>query len=351
MMRVDLFDFDLPPERIALRPAMPRDSAKLLWVNPNEAPQFRDYTIRDLPNLLKPGDALVFNDTKVFPAQLDGIRRRDDLAAKISFTLHKKIDEQRWIAFARPAKKIQTGDEIDFGVLKAQVTARHEGEVELSFTLAGEQLFAAFTKLGKTPLPPYIASKRDADLRDVTDYQTVFAKEEGSVAAPTAGLHFTPDLIRRLQDKKISLHYVTLHVGAGTFLPVKTDDTNNHVMHAEWGSINADTAKALNRIRADGGRIIPVGTTCLRLLESASDEEGRVKSYAGETAIFIMPGYEFRVADALITNFHLSRSTLFMLVSAFAGLEVMQKAYRHAVDRGYRFYSYGDACLLFPKAT
>ncbi|MES2907045.1 MAG: tRNA preQ1(34) S-adenosylmethionine ribosyltransferase-isomerase QueA [Pseudomonadota bacterium] len=345
-MRVDLFDFHLPPERIALRPAEPRDKARLLCVDPRQKNPFGDYSIRDLPLLLRAGDALVFNDTKVFPAQLEGVRRRGDITAGISFNLHKRIDDETWGAFARPAKKLQVGDHINFGNLTAEITARHEGEVTLLFSQSGIALDEEIKACGIVPLPPYIASKRAPDQKDVSDYQTVFAKHDGSVAAPTAGLHFTPQLLEILTQRRISLHHITLHVGAGTFLPVKSDDTQEHIMHAEWGSVSRETADALNKVRADGGRIIPVGTTSLRLLESASDDDGKIQPFADETSIFMTPGYRFKTADMLLTNFHLPRSTLFMLVSAFSGLETMQVAYKHAIKNGYHFYSYGDACLL-----
>jgi S-adenosylmethionine:tRNA ribosyltransferase-isomerase len=356
-MRVDLFDFDLPEERIALRPAEPRDAARLLVVKPGETPQ--DRLVRDLPGLLRPGDALVFNDTRVIPAQLTGLRRRDGNLAQIDATLHMRVAPDRWKAFARPAKRLAEGDRIQFGhggnacllgSLDATVVEKGEaGEVTLAFDLAGPALDEALNAVGHVPLPPYIALKRAEDARDRADYQTIYAREEGAVAAPTAGLHFTPELFAALDAAGIERHFVTLHVGAGTFLPVKADDTDDHRMHAEIGHVAADTAAALNAVKARGGRIVSVGTTSLRLLESAAEEDGTLKEWSGATEIFITPGYRFRTADILMTNFHLPRSTLFMLVSAFCGLETMRAAYEHAIRSGYRFYSYGDAGLLFRR--
>ena len=358
LMRTALFDFDLPPERIALRPTSPRDAARLLVVQPGAAPEFSDSTMRYLPELLSPRDALVINDTRVIPARLMGERVREDSTVAIEATLIKRIGPERWQALAKPAKRLQPGDRIRFGhearvcllgALDATVEEKSEdGEVMLRFDFHGAVLDEAIEALGHIPLPPYIAARRPDDERDRADYQTMFAKHEGSVAAPTAGLHFTDELIARLGARGVSLHRVTLHVGAGTFLPVKTHDIAQHKMHPEWGEVTAETAEALNAVRAKGGCIIPVGTTALRLLESAASEDGRIKEFSSETAIFITPGYHFRAADALLTNFHLPRSTLFMLVSAFAGLERMKRAYAHAIASGYRFYSYGDACLLFP---
>jgi S-adenosylmethionine:tRNA ribosyltransferase-isomerase len=355
-MRTDLFDFDLPEDRIALRPATPRDSARLLVVGPET---LADRSVRDLPGLLRPGDALVFNDTKVIPAALEGTRIRDDGRAHVSFNLIKRVDESRWRAFARPAKRLKSGDRIRFGTegrvcllgeLDATVTERRDdGEVELAFSLHGAYLDEAIAALGDMPLPPYIALKRAPEDDDRTSYQTVYARAEGAVAAPTAGLHFTPELFATLEAGGISRHFLTLHVGAGTFLPVKAEDTGGHRMHAEWGTIDEAAAADLNALRAQGGRIVAVGTTVLRLLESAATPDGNIAPFAGETSIFITPGYRFRAVDALMTNFHLPRSTLFMLVSAFAGLETMQAAYAHAISTGYRFYSYGDASLLFPS--
>ena len=357
-MRVDLFDFELPEERIALRPARPRDAARLLVVKP-DAP-FGDRHVRDLPALLRAGDVLVLNDTKVIPAELHGERTRDGSAAGISVTLHKRIDPSRWRALARGAKKLAAGDRVRFGALNdaacliagldATVEEKGEaGEVTLVFDLAGVVLDEAIAAIGHVPLPPYIAGKRAEDSEDRRDYQTVYAAQEGAVAAPTAGLHFTEALFARVKDAGVGWRTLTLHGGAGTFLPVKTDETAEHRMHAEWGTIPGETADALNAARAAGGRIVAVGTTSLRLLESAADEDGTVRPFAGEPSIFITPGYRFRTVDLLMTNFHLPRSTLFMLVSAFAGRERMLAAYAHAMAAGYRFYSYGDASLLWPE--
>lgn len=353
-MRVDDFDFELPEERIALRPAPQRDGARLLCVGAGGG--LKDRTIRDLPGLLQPGDVLVLNDTSVIPAALTGTRSRDGHVAKISVNLHKRLDRASWAAFARPAKRLKPGDEIVFGgadsaaegeALSAQVTSKGEGgEVTLDFDRAGADLDNAIQARGAMPLPPYIAARRPADARDRSDYQTVYAREDGAVAAPTAGLHFTDDLLQQLAENGISRQFVTLHVGAGTFLPVKAEDTDDHTMHFEWGEVSPETAEALNAARAGGGRIIAVGTTSLRLLESAVDEVGRIHPFRGETDIFITPGVTVRSADLLLTNFHLPKSTLFMLVSAFSGLETMRAAYAHAIESGYRFYSYGDACLL-----
>ena len=357
-MRTEAFNFDLPEDRIALHPASPRDSARLLEVCPVGLPGLTNRQVRDLPDLLRPGDALVLNDTRVLHAELAGIRYRGAATAKIAATLIKRLGASRWQALARPAKRLQTGDRIRFGgsgemcvldSLDAIVEARGDaGEVTLAFDLAGPDLDIAIAAHGRLPLPPYIATRRDFDPSDAHDYQTVFAAREGAVAAPTAGLHFTPELLEALAGRGISLHFVTLHVGAGTFLPMKAEDTAGHKMHPEWGEISADTALRLNQIRAAGGRIVAAGTTSLRLLESATDEAGQIQPFAGDTAIFITPGYRFRAVDLLLTNFHLPRSTLFMLVAAFSGLTTMRAAYAHAIQTGYRFYSYGDACLLHP---
>jgi len=347
-MRVDLFDFDLPEERIALRPASPREAAKLLVVRPG-AP-CEDLTVGDLPSLLRAGDALVFNDTRVIPAQLEGLRHRDGAGGqRISATLHMRVAADRWKAFAKPGKRIKAGDRIAFGdALAATVEDKGEGgEVTLHFDASGPALDRAIAAVGHIPLPPYIASKRGDDEADRRDYQTIYAREEGAVAAPTAGLHFTDALFARLDALGVERHFVTLHVGAGTFLPVKADDTADHVMHEEIGHVSEETAAALNAVRARGGRIVSVGTTSLRLLESAADADGTVRPWSGATGIFITPGYRFRTADMLMTNFHLPKSTLFMLVSAFSGLETMRGAYAHAIATGYRFYSYGDSSLLF----
>ena len=355
-MRTDLFDFALPEDRIALRPAHPRDAARLLVVRPNAA--LEDHTMRDLPDLLRAGDALVVNDTKVIPASLHGRRiGRGDREPAIAATLIKRLDGSRWLALVRPAKRLAVGDVVRFGSegrvcfldqLDATVEAKGEGgEVTFSFAFHGAVLDQALAERGDMPLPPYIAGRREVDEQDRIDYQTMFAREEGSVAAPTAGLHFTEALVEELGARGIALHRVTLHVGAGTFLPVKAEDTSGHRMQPEWGSISAETAAALNAARRGGGRIVAVGSTSLRLLESAAAEDGTLAEFSGETALFIAPGYRFRVVEAMLTNFHLPRSTLFMLVCALCGLEVMQRAYAHAIEQGYRFYSYGDACLLF----
>jgi S-adenosylmethionine:tRNA ribosyltransferase-isomerase len=345
-MRTADFDFDLPDSLIALRPAAPRDSARLLAVLSDGA--FQDRTVADLPNLLCPGDALVFNDTRVLAARLAGLRRRGQDVARIEATLHQRTAPGRWTAFARPGKRLKVGDRIDFAGLTAAVEAKAEGgEVTLAFDLAGDVLDRAIARVGVMPLPPYIASRRPEDDRDETDYQTVYAREPRSVAAPTAGLHFTTGLIERLTARGVSIHFVTLHVGAGTFLPVKSETVADHRMHAEFGEVSTAVAEALNAARAAGGRIVCVGTTSLRLLESAADADGHIHPFAAKTAIFITPGYRFRAADGLMTNFHLPRSTLFMLVSAFSGQDRMRAAYAHAIATGYRFYSYGDASLLW----
>jgi S-adenosylmethionine:tRNA ribosyltransferase-isomerase len=348
-MRVDLFDFELPADRIALRPASPRDSARMLVVPENG--EFEDRCVLDLPNDLRSGDALVVNDSRVIHARLSGRRLRGASSANVEATLIERLDATRWRALMRPAKKLAICDRIRFvghdGELDACVEAKgDDGEITLAFDLHGPALDAAVERAGVMPLPPYIAGKRSADARDETDYQTIFAREAGAVAAPTAGLHFTPRLLAAIEARGVSLHRVTLHVGAGTFLPVKAEDTIRHKMHKEFARLDAETAAALNEARANGGRIIAVGTTALRVLESAADESGRLAPYAARTGIFITPGYRFRAVDMLLTNFHLPRSTLFMLVAAFAGLERMKSAYAHAIASGYRFYSYGDACLL-----
>jgi S-adenosylmethionine:tRNA ribosyltransferase-isomerase len=350
-VRTDLFDFDLPDERIALYPAEPRDAARMLVVQGNTR---RDHhRVSDLPDLLQPGDALVLNNTRVIPAALEGIRTRGALKAGVDVTLIKRVDGRRWRAFARPAKKLVPGDRVEFGaLLMATVSKKLEaGEVELQFDISGAALDAAIAAVGQMPLPPYIALKRGTAAKDAANYQTIFAERDGAVAAPTAGLHMTPELFARLEARGISKHFVTLHVGAGTFLPVKVDDTADHKMHSEWGEVSAETAAAINETRARGGRIVAVGTTSLRLLESAAIGDGEIRPWSGDTAIFITPGYQFKAVDILMTNFHLPRSTLFMLVSAFAGLTAMQTAYAEAIASHYRFYSYGDACLLFPPKT
>lgn len=352
-MRVDLFDFELPEAAIALSPAVPRDSARLLCVTPAA---LGDHVVGDLPQLLAPGDCLVFNDTRVIAAALEAVRVRDGVTAKVAFNLIKRVDARSWRAFARPAKRLLAGDRVLFGFGAAHdtymtatvMTKMDAGEVELLFDRSGPALDAAIASIGAMPLPPYIALKRPPTAADKTDYQTMFAARDGAVAAPTAALHFTPELMARLSDRGISHATLTLHVGAGTFLPMKVEDTTEHKMHAEWGEIDAHTAGTLNDVRAGGGRIVAVGTTSLRLLEQAADEAGQIQPFSGETAIFITPGYRFKAVDALITNFHLPRSTLFMLVSAFAGTDQMRAAYAHAIGNGYRFYSYGDTSLLFP---
>jgi S-adenosylmethionine:tRNA ribosyltransferase-isomerase len=342
-MRVDLFDFELPPERIALRPARPRDAARMLVV-PGEG-AFLDRGVRDLPGLLRRGDVLVFNDTRVIPAQLEGTRGE----ARIGATLHKRIDLRRWQAFVRNAKRLRQGDTIEFPAgVSATAEERHaDGSWTLAFA-GDEPVEVLLERAGRMPLPPYIAGKRATDAADREDYQTMFAREDGAVAAPTAALHFTPELLAALDEAGIGRETLTLHVGAGTFLPVKAEDTEAHAMHAEWGRIDPETAERLNAARRAGGRVIAVGTTSLRLLESATGGDGAIRPFAGETAIFITPGYRFRAIDGLMTNFHLPRSTLFMLVSALLGLDRMQAAYAHAIAGEYRFYSYGDASLLLP---
>ncbi len=346
-MRVDLFDFHLPAERIALRPASPRDAARMLVVRPEGA--FEDAGVCDLPRLLRRGDVLVFNDTRVIPAQLEGRRGSASAGARIGATLHKRIDLRRWKAFVRNGKRLRAGEAIDFGhSVTALAQERHaDGSWTLDF-LGEEPVEILLRRAGTMPLPPYIAQRRAADTRDRSDYQTMFAAEDGAVAAPTAALHFTPALIAALDEAGIGRETLTLHVGAGTFLPVKAADTADHAMHSEWGRIEPEVAARLNAVRARGGRVIAVGTTSLRLLESAADEDGTIRPFAGDTAIFITPGYSFRATDGLMTNFHLPRSTLFMLVSALIGRERMLAAYAHAIARNYRFYSYGDSSLLLP---
>ena len=342
-MKVDLFDFELPPERIALRPARPRDSARMLVARgPDET---LDRSVRDLPEMLEPGDMLVFNDTRVIPARLEG--RRGD--AKIGATLHKRIDLRRWQAFVRNAKRLREGDRVEFpqGVTAIAETRHADGSFTLAFE-GDEPVEVLLEKAGTMPLPPYIAGKRATDEQDRSDYQTMFAEKDGAVAAPTAALHFTDDLMAALAERGVLTETLTLHVGAGTFLPVKAEDTTEHVMHSEWGRIDAATAERLNAARAAGGRIISVGTTSLRVLESAAGEDGKLAAWEGDTDIFITPGYRFKAIDGLMTNFHLPKSTLFMLVSALMGLERMQAVYAHAIGHEYRFYSYGDSSLLLP---
>jgi S-adenosylmethionine:tRNA ribosyltransferase-isomerase len=345
-MKVDLFDFELPQERIALRPVRPRDAARLLLVCGQDAP-FEDKGVRDLPALLNPGDVLVFNDTRVIPAQLEG--RRAEGEAKIGATLHKRLDLRRWQAFLRNAKRVKEGEALVFGGGVTAIAETRHGDGSHTLFFKGEEpVEILLDRAGTMPLPPYIAQKRGIDAQDFEDYQTMFAAEDGAVAAPTASLHFTQRLVDTIDAAGIGRAMLTLHVGAGTFLPVKADDTADHRMHAEFGRISEATAAQLNEARANGGRIIAVGTTSLRLLESAATEDGTVMPFAGDTAIFITPGYRFRAVDGLMTNFHLPKSTLMMLVSALMGRERMMAAYAHAITNGYRFYSYGDSSLLLP---
>jgi S-adenosylmethionine:tRNA ribosyltransferase-isomerase len=356
-MRVDLFDFELPQNFIALRPAVPRDAARMLVVPVNGA-ALEDHVVRDLPGLLRRGDALVVNDTRVIHARLSGYRQRGETRAHVEATLIERLSHNRWRALVRPAKKLALAERVRFGAgrdgegdagfIDAAIEAKGEGgELTLAFDLSGAVLDEAIQALGAMPLPPYIAGKRAVDARDEIDYQTLFAREAGAVAAPTAGLHFTPELLAAIEAVGVSLHRVTLHVGAGTFLPVKVEDTADHQMHYEHASMSAETAAALNEVHAKGGRVVAVGTTALRCLESAAREDGVLEAYSARTNIFITPGYRFRAVDMLLTNFHLPRSTLFMLVCAFCGVDRMKAAYDHAVKNGYRFYSYGDASLLF----
>ncbi len=342
-MNVDLFDFELPNERIALRPVKPRDAARMLVADGTA--EIVDRHVRDLPQMLRAGDVLVFNDTRVIPAQLEGQRGE----ARIGATLHKRIDLRRWQAFVRNAKRLRPGDVISFpaGVSATAEQRFEDGSWTLAFS-GDEPVEVLLERAGRMPLPPYIAGKRPTDEADRSDYQTMFATRDGAVAAPTASLHFTPGLVERLDVAGIGRETLTLHVGAGTFLPVKAEDTADHRMHAEWGRIDADTAARLNAVRKKGGRVIAVGTTSLRLLESAAQDDGQIAPFEGDTAIFITPGYRFRAIDGLMTNFHLPRSTLFMLVSALMGLDRMKAAYAHAIENGYRFYSYGDSSLLLP---
>lgn len=342
-MNVELFDFDLPKDRIALRPAQPRDAARMLVIDNGN---LSDACVKDIVDLLTDKDVLVTNDTRVIPGRLSGKRGE----AKIEITLHKREEATVWRVFARPAKKCRLGDTLDFSGLCAEVVeVGEEGERTIRFDVEPEAMSSALEAHGVMPLPPYIASQRDVDSRDKQDYQTLFAKSDGAVAAPTAGLHFTPELMQALKDKGVQQQTVTLHVGAGTFLPVKAERTEDHKMHSEWGEITPEAAQALNEARQNGGRIVAVGTTSLRLLESAAGEDGIIQPFVGDTDIFITPGYRFKGVDLLMTNFHLPKSTLFMLVSAFAGLGTMQAAYAYAIREKYRFYSYGDSSLLFPE--
>jgi len=341
-MKVDHFDFDLPTDRIALRPARPRDAARMLVV---EGTRLSNRRVADLADLLRPGDVLVFNDTRVIPAQLDGTRGE----AKVGVTLHKRAGLRSWWAFVRNAKRVRDGDVVEFGHGVSALAVERDGSGAIRFDFAGDEpVELLLERAGHMPLPPYIASKRPTDATDAVDYQTMFARHAGAVAAPTAALHFTDAMIAALDARGVLRETLTLHVGAGTFLPVKVDDTTDHRMHAEWGRIDGATADRLNDVRAAGGRLIAVGTTSLRLIESAARADGRIEPFEGDTAIFITPGYAFRAIDGLMTNFHLPRSTLFMLVSALMGLDTMQAAYAHAIAERYRFYSYGDASLLLP---
>jgi S-adenosylmethionine:tRNA ribosyltransferase-isomerase len=347
-MKVSLFDFDLPEANIALRPAEPRGASRMLVVLQSG---LEDSYVSDLLALLRPGDALVFNDTRVIPGQLTGQRSRDGWSVDVSATLHMRTSSNGWLAFLKPGRRVKAGDRLNFGEgLEATAGEKNEGgDVELTFDLGGAELDEMIKARGAMPLPPYIAGKREQDARDAVDYQTVYAREDGAVAAPTAGLHFTDELLAKLDAAGIERHFVTLHVGAGTFLPVKVEDTKDHKMHAEIGVVTAETAEALNAVRARGGRIIAVGTTSLRLLETATNSKKVLMPFNGSTRIFLTPGHRFRGADALMTNFHLPKSTLFMLVSAFAGVDTMRSAYAHAIKNNYRFYSYGDSSLLFPE--
>ncbi|MEO1198975.1 MAG: tRNA preQ1(34) S-adenosylmethionine ribosyltransferase-isomerase QueA [Pseudomonadota bacterium] len=358
-MRLDAFDFALPEGRIALRPVVPRDAARLLSVRPGSAPEFEDGVVSDLPALLAPGDVLVFNDTRVIPAQFEARRAPRDASPvsagapapgpRIHLQLHQQIGPNCWSAFARPARKLQVGDFLTIAEMTARIARCGEGgEVDIAFELEGDALTAFIAMHGRVPLPPYIASRRPPDAQDKVDYQTVFADKDGAVAAPTAGLHFTPELLERLNARGLDFRFVTLHVGAGTFLPVKTEDVHDHKMLFEHGVISVETADALNAARRAGGRIVAVGTTVVRLLETAAQDDGTIMPCVTDTDLFITPGYRFKAVDRMITNFHLPRSTLVMLVSAFSGLETIKAAYAHAISAGYRFYSYGDACLLAP---
>ena len=341
-MRVDQFDFELPKELIALRPATSRDGARLLVV---DGPHLKHKMVSELPDFINSGDLMIFNDTRVIPARLFGKRRE----AKIEITLHMNMADGVWKAFAKPAKKLKPGDIIDFGSgLDANVNDKGDaGEITVKFNKSGVALQSALSEVGIMPLPPYIASQRPVDERDQSDYQTIYSKNDGAVAAPTAGLHFTENLQNQLSNQGVSFGYVTLHVGAGTFLPVKVDDTKDHKMHSEFGIIDAPTAALINETRERGNKVVAVGTTSLRLLEAATDEEGVTHPYSDATDIFITPGYKFRAVDVLMTNFHLPKSTLYMLVSAFAGFDNMRNAYHKAIEEGYRFYSYGDSSVLF----
>jgi len=347
-MLISDFDFDLPEDRIALRPMLPREAARLLRI---DGGNLMDSHIGAIGDFLKPGDLLVVNDTRVLPVQLHGRRMRDEANVNIEATLIKALDGARWQAFLKPGRRVKPGDLVTFGdpafELQADVESKNnDGVYTLAFRHTPDVVLERLHIVGAMPLPPYIRSKRREDAQDMTDYQTVFAREEGSVAAPTAGLHFTTELLEKLSAQDINVERVTLHVGAGTFLPVKVEDTDDHVMHAEFGVVSPGSAARINAVRANGGRIICVGTTSLRLLESACDDQRTIHPFAAETSIFITPGVKVRSCDLLMTNFHLPKSTLFMLVCAFAGTQSMKRAYAHAIETGYRFFSYGDACLL-----
>ena len=356
-MHLNDFDFQLPEDLIALKPLSQRDQSRLLHVA--DGGEFVDRQFQDLLGLFQPGDVLVLNNSKVLPAALNGIRKREEFEARIAVNLHKRHSDHQWFAFAKPLKRLKPGDRVRFGsqnqsCLMGALDATVEeilqtGEVLLAFDVSGTVLDEQLNQFGSMPLPPYIASKRAPGEDDKVTYQTVYAKDDGSVAAPTAGLHFTNELLEGLRQKGVRVEFVTLHVGAGTFLPVKTDNVKDHKMHSEWGTVSQDCVEAVRAAHREGGKVTAVGTTSLRLLESAAQETGQLRPWQGETDIFITPGFDFNVVDRLITNFHLPKSTLFMLVSAFCGLDVMQRAYAHAIKRRYRFYSYGDACFLTKK--
>ena len=346
-MRVDDFDFFLPDERIALRPLSPRDSSRMLVVD--SSGNLTDSVFLELGDFLDSGDALVFNDTRVISARLDGVRHRDSSTASVSVTLHKRLTDTNWLTFVKGAKKVREGDIIEFGdgELTGEVVNKNNEDIELRFDISGSDFDQLLDRIGIIPLPPYISGRRDSDSSDLDDYQTMFARHSGAVASPTAGLHFTPRIMEQLQGRGVESHFLTLHVGAGTFMSVKASDTSDHKMHSEFGIIDSATAEALNEVRSRGNRVVSVGTTSLRLLESAAAEDGTLKEWHGSTDIFITPGYRFGFVDALLTNFHLPRSTLFMLVCAMSGTNTMKRAYAHAIESNYRFYSYGDCCLLF----
>ena len=346
-MKVEAFDFNLPETSIALRPAQPRDSARLLYVDARA--HFQDKIMRELPDFFSDGELIIVNNTKVIPARLEALRSREGASgAQIEVTLIERLGPVNWRAFVKPAKRLKPEDILHFNTITARVVSRQEASAEIEFDLPAEQMELALAENGAMPLPPYIAGKRKPDAQDNDDYQTIFALHDGAVAAPTAGLHFTPDLIAKLKAQNVRFAEVTLHVGPGTFLPVKVDDIRTHKMHSEWGEVSQPVADLINQTKQNGKKITCVGTTSLRLVESAASQKNpnTIEAFAGDTDIFISPGFKFQIADRLLTNFHLPKSTLFMLVSAFSGLETMQKAYAHAIDTGYRFYSYGDGCLL-----